>query len=378
MIEVIDNHMCLSRFLFVLFFIIVVLIPCQTIAQQQLSPLVWDMTELNLMKTNYANDKTVKTIVKSANKYCFEDPIVVTDAVLTFAPDNHYYCSVGPYWWPDSLQNGKYIQKDGMVNPDSKLYANGKLNELAKRCESLGKAFYFTEKKEYYDAFYNQIKAWFVNKDTFMYPNFEYSQVVPGINNNQGRSTGFIGAYAFNTVIESIRLVNEVKKIDRETLKHVRNWFMEFAKWAEKGDYGERLRSSKNNIGLAYDVTLVNMYLFAKNTERAKEIADGFALRRINVQIKEDGSQPEELKRTKAFSYSLSNLTHIIDFCYLVRYWYPNYYLEHRNLIDKSFEFLQNHVDNHESFPYKQITSWGKCKRDFALQHKRLLRLRKK
>lgn len=339
-------------------------------------PLVWDIVRLKQMKSNISNSSEARSIIKVADKYSKIEPIIVTNKNLTFVKDSHYYCSVGPYWWPDQKNPGKYITQDGIVNPDSKLYDNGKLAELAKRCEYLSKAFYLTNDIKYYNLFLKQIEAWFINKETFMYPNFEYAQVVPNINNNKGRSTGFIGAYAFNSIIESLRLVQCIKKMDPVTIDKVRSWFREFAEWADKCSFGESLRKSNNNIGLAYDVTLVNLYLFVGGEKRAKEIVDNFAVTRINVQIKEDGSQPAELKRTKAFSYSLSNLTHILDFCNLVRYWYPNYYQDHHERIDAAFTFLSKYVNDESMFPYKQITSWKKCKKDYQKQLERLIHLR--
>ena len=114
------------------------------------------------------------------------------------------------------------------------------------------------------------------------------------------------------------------------------------------------------------------MYLFSGKEKRAKEIVDEFADLRIEKQILDDGSQPAELKRTKAMSYSLYNLTHIIDMCYLARYWYPNYYQEHRDRIDKAFEFLGQYVDNPQVFPYQQISNWEGCQRNYYNQLNRL------
>ena len=100
------------------------------------------------------------------------------------------------------------------------------------------------------------------------------------------------------------------------------------------------------------------MFLFVGNEQRAKAIADEFADKRLNKQIDEKGKQTEELKRTKAFSYSVYNLTHIMDFCYLVRYWYPTYYQSYSERIDKAFDFLIYYSNNQETFPYKQVVSW--------------------
>lgn len=350
---------------------------CNSIASKDgLGPLVWNIDSLDQMKNDIRNSSAARSLIRKAVKYSKMKPIVVTEKKITFVKDKHYYCSVGPYWWPDPVEPDKYIPKDGIVNPDSKLYDNGKLAELAKRCEFFSKAYYLTNDSNYYILFLKQIDAWFINKETFMYPNFEYSQIVPNKDRKEGRSTGFIGAYALNSVIESIRLVHCVKNLDPEMILKLRNWFREFAEWADKGRFSGSLRRSNNNIGLAYDVTLVNLYLFVGNEKRAKEIADNFVSTRINVQIKEDGSQPAELKRTKAFSYSISNLTHILDFCYLAKYWYPHYYQDNCERIDKAFDFLAKYVNDESLFPYQQITSWEKCKKDYWQQLERLILLR--
>jgi len=118
------------------------------------------------------------------------------------------------------------------------------------------------------------------------------------------------------------------------------------------------MRKGTQNISLAYDVLLVNMYLFGGNEKRAKEIADSFANNRIYIQIKEDGSQPGELNRTIAFTYSIYNLIHIVDFCYLVRYWDAEYYSKYGARIDLVFSYLQHYAENPDSFPYQQIVSW--------------------
>lgn len=330
-------------------------------------PLVWDMSRLEQMRADGGASKEARKILKVADWLCEAQPVTVTDKKkLTFEPNKHYFCCIGPYWWPDSLNTGKFINKDGIVNPESKQYDNVRLNEVVTRCQTLSEAFYISGERKYYDAFVRQLWVWFIDKKTYMYPTFEYAQVVPGQHNNKGRSTGLISAYGMNTLIESIRLVNGVKRIDRRAMKGLQQWFEAFADDSEDR-YGIMFRGVKNNISLAYDVTMANMYLFAGKEKRAKEIVDEFAVLRIEEQLLEDGSQPSELKRTKAFTYSIFNLTHIVDMCYLARYWYPDYYQEHRERIDKAFEFLGQYVEGLERFPYQQITSWEKCKKDYEM-----------
>lgn len=340
-------------------------------------PLIWNVDALEEMKLNLINDKDAKAIISLADRYCEKTPVVVIDkGKSTFEPNVHYYCSVGQYWWPDSLNLGSYIRRDGIANPESKKYDRVRLTELAKRCEKLSKAFYLTRDRKYFDALKMQLRAWFINEDTYMLPNFEYSQVIPGQDDNRGRGAGIIDAYDFNTVIESIRLVNGVKKINRRTMKGLQKWFLSFAIWTEDGPFGEYVRKKDNNIGLAADVTLVNMYLFAGNETRAKEIADSFAERRIYKQITEEGLQPAELERTNAFSYSLANLSHLVDFCFLVRYWDTDYYYKNHNRIDAAFQYLEQFVDDENTFPYKQIGGWEAGKEGYHKQSARLKMLK--
>ena len=358
-------------------FIAVSLFSCLAEAKvKNRKPLVWDMQRLAELKEDMAVSKDTKKILERADEYSGLKPITLVDnKKLTFEPDIHYYCSIGPYWWPDPSKNGQYTRRDGKVNPESKLYDNVRLTDMIDRCTVLSKAYFLTKNKKYYKAFISQLRAWFIAEDTRMYPNFEYSQVIPGKNNNKGRSAGMITAYGFNTVIESIRLVNGVKRIDYKTVKELKKWFSDFAEWADKGEFCYGLKSSNDNIGLAYDVTLVNMFLFIGYEDRAKEIADDFLNKRINIQINENGTQPVELKRTRAFSYSVYNLTHIIDFCYLVRCWYPNYYHENCERIDSAFDYLGHYISDNESFPYSQTTSWKDCIKDYYEQLQRLQNL---
>lgn len=336
-------------------------------------PLIWNVEKLEQMKQDLMNDKEARAITAVADRYCKKAPVVVVDkGKRTFEPNVHYYCSVGQYWWPDSLHADTYIRKDGIANPESKKYDRVRLTELAKRCEKLSQAFYLTKERKYYDALKTQLRAWFINEDTYMFPNFEYSQVIPGQDDNKWRGAGIVDAYDFNTVIESIRLVNRVKRINRRTMKGLQKWFLDFAVWTEEGPFGEYVRKKDNNIGLAADVTLVNMYLFAGDERRAKEIADSFAEQRIYKQITEVGLQPAELERTNAFSYSLANITHLIDFCFLVRYWDTTYYLSNHDRIDAAFNYLGQFIENERAFPYKQIGGWDADKDGYRKQAARL------
>lgn len=355
-----------------LIFIIYILCSPLAIHAKRPKPLIRNVSELEYIKSNPSLQIVVKSTLETADQYCNENPIVVVgEKYLSFAPNEHYLCSMGPYRWPDSNSPTGYVLRDGKVNPNWDFYDSVKLTIMALRCKKLSEAFYYSNDLKYYNTFIRQLHAWFVDEETMMLPNFEYSQVIPGQNNNKGTSSGMIDAYVFNTVIESIRLVNSVKRIDNRTYKKLSRWFKEFANWADNA-YGEYFSKVNNNISLAYDVTMIDMYLFAGEKRKAKRIANSFEERRIKVQINDEGMQPEELKRTRAFFYSIYNLAHIIDFCNLMRYWDKEYYLKSGARIELAFYYLQQYYENPESFPFQQISGWEECRKLFVEQRNRM------
>lgn len=323
-------------------------------------PLLWVVSHYGLMKKYTTNSKTYHNAVETANLYCTQSPIVVTDKKTTLAPDKHYYYSIGPYWWPDPQNpDGPYINQDGSINPEYYDYDAQVLIDFVDRCELLSIAYFFTENDKYYDAFVRQLRAWFVDEETLMYPNFEYSQVIKGHYNNKGR--GKIEAYEFVDLIESIRMVSLIRPIERNTLVEVQKWFDTFADWLENA-YGPTMRRIQNNVTLAYDVMLTDMYMFAGQNKKAKAIARTFAKRRIKTQINENGEQPAELVRASSVTYSIFNLNHILDYCYIVRQWYPRLYKQNQVRLDAAMLFLINTLNNPKDYKYSQKSGFDHCR----------------
>ena len=60
-------------------------------------------------------------VLKAANDFLKEAPITITASVSPRSAGGvHDFFSEGDYWWPDPQnQNGPYIQRDGMSNPNN-------------------------------------------------------------------------------------------------------------------------------------------------------------------------------------------------------------------------------------------------------------------
>lgn len=361
----------------ILIVVIVSTISCYASGSKNINtkPLIWNVDNIDKVKIDSRYAQLYKHIVVMADSYCELTPLAITDTKKPFVGDNHFYCSTGPYWWPDSTTSEvKYIRRDGLINPDYYNSDSQKIKELERRCRYLCVAFYLTEKETYYNAFIRQLKAWFLDEETAMYPNFEYAQVIPGENMNKGRSTGLIEAYAFNSIIEGIRLVNIRRSLDDRTLQGVKQWFSLFAKWMSKSDFGKKQSKAPTNLSVAYDVTLLNIYLFCSKTGNARVIANKFYRNRILTQITEEGLQPAELSRTKAYLYSVFNLTHIVDFFSIMKHWNNRIYNSiPKERTDAAFAYLLQFVDDKDSFPYEELykTDWQSCVNSVMAQWRR-------
>jgi len=83
---------------------------------------------------------------------------------------------------------------------------------------------------------------------------------------------------------------------------------MRFPSRLRTSNLGRDEARAKNNHGTWYDVQVVALALYIGQKDVARDILDQARQRRIDAQIKPDGSQPYELARTRTFAYSLFNL----------------------------------------------------------------------
>ena len=330
------------------------------------------------------NIKTVQAkeirqiILNKANSEINKDYLAVTDRDKIFAPSNHYYESVGPYWWPDPKNpNGAYIRKDGVRNPEYKEYDKDMMNEMANRIFYCTLAYYLTHDMRYYNYSIRQLQVWFINKDTKMLPNLEFGQIIPGKNNNRGRDAGLIEMRVMHTIVESVRLLNRTKRIDATTYKGLQQWCKDFLIWCETSEIGQKEASAMNNHGTSLDVTMLNMAIFADYRECVKRLSSGFVEKRLMIQIDEEGKMPAELTRTMSYSYSIFNLTHIVDYCLLQESIGNHFYKKNCESINKAIIYLQQFIDHQESWQYQEISSdWCSLEKELIKQIYKLRRLK--
>ena len=282
--------------------------------------LTWD--EKALMegrKKALAGDQTMKeaidAVVKKADQLLKEPDLSVTqkskEATELTGGDPHVYGSLSVYFWADSANpGGAWIRKDGKQNREwINKYDGPKMGKFQDRINTFTMAWWVTGNEKYAAAAAEQLKVWFINKDTYMYPQMDKAQFVPNHNEyGNGTCWGIIDANGFSGMLNSVGMLElsaSWKKKDTEALKE---WFRQFAKWLMESKNGKDEARQPNNHGVHYDVLLSASLLFTGDTITAAKVLNEVPLKRINTQIEPDGSMPRELAREGSFGYTCWNL----------------------------------------------------------------------
>lgn len=228
------------------------------------------------------------------------------------------YVSVSPYKWPnpDTPDGYPYISKDGQINPESrtKYTDQKKISSMISAVQNLGLAYYYTEDVRYAKRIEDIIKEFFINPDTKMNPHLEYGQCTPTPNKPSGTAAGLIETAGLGQMLEGFTLASEKGGISQETINGLKEWVSEFLNWCDTSRIGIADRNGKQNHATHYDRQTTSYRLFLgkyNGTDyiaKAKTYLKTYTYKRLTQQIKEDGSQPEELRRTKSWNYTNMNM----------------------------------------------------------------------
>jgi hypothetical protein len=129
----------------------------------------------------------------------------------------------------------------------------------------------------------------------------------------------------------------------------------------QTSDIGRDESDSENNHGTFYDVQVASYALFLDRPEVAREVVEAAKEKRIARQIEPEGSQPLELERTKAFSYSVGNLAGLMSLARVgehvgVDLW--RYETADGRSIRRALDYLTPYGLGQKKWPYQQINGF--------------------
>jgi hypothetical protein len=269
--------------------------------------------------------------------------------------------SIGPYWWPnpDTEDGLPYVRRDGLTNPERDAYDRIPLAELSQSVTTLALAYFFTDHQPYASRASMLLRVWFLDKETRMNPHLEFGQAIPG--RTKGRGIGIIDSRRFAHIADAIGLIESSKSWTIKDQKSMEQWFGKYLKWLLNSDHGRDEASKKNNHGTFYDILTSHLALFVNNKRVAKEILGQVPQKRIAVQIESDGSQPLELSRTRAFTYSSLNLQGLFRAALLAEHvgldlWH--FRTPDGRSLKAALDFLIPFALQEKEWPYQMIRGW--------------------
>lgn len=234
---------------------------------------------------------------------------VVNKPMLPPSGDKHDYMSMGTYWWPNpNTANGlPYVKLDGETNPEIKRLKNDKdLNNLIRDVENTALAYYFFEDEKYAQKAADLLRTWFLAKNTYMNPNLNFGQAIPGL--TQGRGIGIIDTRNLPIIIDAIGLLQGSNHWSAADQQGMQDWISQYLNWLLESKNGKNATKEKNNHGTWYDVQTASYALFVNKKPLAEKILRTALTKRLATQITPDGRQPHELSRKDSWTYSIMNL----------------------------------------------------------------------
>lgn len=149
-----------------------------------------------------------------------------------------------------------------------------------------------------------------------MNPNLQFAQGVKGV--ATGRSYGIIDTLHLVEVARAATLVAPaLMSTDEQT--SLRQWFSEYLQWMKTSENGMEERDAKNNHAVCWALQASEYARLCRDTQTRKEIVCQYKDIFIPNQMGQDGSFPQELARTKPYSYSIFNFDAMAVLCQSLR-----------------------------------------------------------
>jgi hypothetical protein len=306
--------------------------------------------------TIYAQEDLLKkadVVLAKAKVYSVMDKVQIPPS-----GDKHDYMSQGPYWWPDTTKkDGKpYIRRDGVRNPEIDLISDSEeMDWMTDDVVILTDAFEKSHEEKYARFAVRLIETWFINPATRQTPHLNFGQGIPGI--NTGRGIGIIETRLLYKLTDAASRLRASQAWTPDKHERLKAWFRDYLTWLTESSIGLDEADEHNNHGTYYDVQVINYAIFLGQMELAKKQIE-VTKKRIESQIKPDGSQPFEIARTKSLGYCVMNLTGyflIAGFAEKIDVDLWQYQSPSGASLGKAFAYLKPYLKKEKAWPFQQI-----------------------
>jgi hypothetical protein len=253
-------------------------------------------------------------ILEAASRYV-ELPI---RTIISFPSENspggiHDFYSQADYFWPNPANPaGPYINRDGQSNPNNFNDHRRAMVALSIQMPALSSAWLLTHNRRFGQHAADHLRAWFITPATRMTPNLEYAQGVKGV--STGRSYGIIDTLHLVEVARAASIVAP-KFLTRPEQVALHRWFDDYLHWLKTSEKGIAEKTAHNNHAVCWALQASEFARLIGDSGTRSEIAAQFTGTFLPNQMGADGSFPQELARTKPYSYSIFNFDAMTMIC---------------------------------------------------------------
>jgi hypothetical protein len=315
-----------------------------------------------LRKGDHELSTALKHLTVQAEYWMTQGPwSVTTKSKAPPGGDVHDYASQAPYWWPSNSSDGcPYVQRDGVRNPEVDNYPDhGNRGLMFNSSYILTLAWYYSGKDYYAKHAGDILRTWFLNPSTRMNPNLNHAQIIPCA--NTGRAIGIIDfSQEYTNVIDAAAILAQGapgwSKADSQGFAA---WNLQFLQWLTESDFGKSEAGAGNNHGTFANMQIATIALFVGN----KQLTTQTTLKDkafIDLQIRPNGSQPQELARTRSWHYSNFNLGAHLRFALIAKKLGVDLYKykgpEDQSLFGATDLLIPAAVKGQASWPYPELS----------------------
>jgi hypothetical protein len=301
-------------------------------------------------------------VMKEAAWALQQEPVTVTaTSSERSAGTKHDFFSEADYFWPDTTNlDGPYVNRDGMTNPNNFVAHRHAMIRLSRIIGALASAYTITHDKRYVLHAMKHLRAWFIDPETKMNPNLQFSQAIKG--RATGRNYGIIDTIHLMEVAQGARVMENAKDADNETISGTKKWFGDYLRWLTTHPYGIDEMNTKNNHSTCWVMQVASFARLTENDSLLDVCRERYKTILLPNQMGEDGSFPLEIKRTKPYGYSIFNLDAMTMVCKILSdkthdLW--NFTLPDGRSIKKGIAFLYPFVKDKSAWPYgKDVMYW--------------------
>jgi hypothetical protein len=187
-----------------------------------------------------------------------------------------------------------------------------------------------------------------------MNPNLQYAQAIHGI--TTGRGIGIIDTLHLVEVARSAPVIAEARALSGKEAAGVKQWFAQYLEWMATSRNGKQERDAKNNHGTCWAVQAAEFATLTGNKAIRNDCRTRFKEVQLPHQVAENGSFPEELRRTKPYGYCLFNLDAMATLCHILSTPEDNlfsYRLPDGRSFARAMAFMYPFILDKGKWPYK-------------------------